>query len=471
MTSIRFRLVAGFVVVLAAGLAGFGILFHSAISQWLVPDALAMAKDKTIRLGRWVRADPLQSDDFLLTMIRNEAQGYHWAVLDAQGRLIQNSRLLPEVFPLPDTPVSVRDQLVDAHAELRRGTNGALYAVAWYPVMVVDADRKRSRNTGWTEAVVPLQPFLERKARLGRWLLASGIAALAVFSTLVFYLCGLWLRPWRTAAAAAQRLSTGDLSEARLPGASNDADLARIVESFNALLDRLKESHRRQQQFVADAAHELRTPLAGLRAEIEVALRRQRSGGEYQHTLELNRLELERLGALVENLLALTRLDAHPSRLERAPANLAALCRDVAEQLAPLAGAQGLRLNLDVPDELIVSGDALGLERAVRNLVENAIRHTPAGEEIIIRAGAENSGARITVIDRGVGIAPENLPRLFDRFYRVDTARNRAHGGAGLGLSIVKAIAEAHGGSAEVQSELGKGSTFTIRLPRDGSAR
>jgi heavy metal sensor kinase len=465
MTSIRLRLVGGFVVVLAAGLAGFGILFDSAISQWLVPDALAMAKDKTIRLGRWVRADPLQSDEFLLTMIRNEAQGYHWAVLDAEGRLIQNSRLLPEVFPLPDMPVSVRDQHVDAHAELRRGTNGALYAVAWYPVAVVDADRKRGRNTGWTEAVVPLQPFLERKARLGHWLLASGIAALAVFSTLAFYLCGLWLRPWRTAADAARRLGSGDLSEARLPVTSDDAELAQIVESFNALLERLKASHRRQQQFVADAAHELRTPLAALRAEIEVALRRPRSGGEYEQTLHLNRLELERLSTLVENLLALARLDSSESPLDRLPANLAAICRDVAEHLAPLAGAQGLRLILDVPDELIVSGDALGLERAVRNLVENAIRHTHAGEEIVIRAGAENSEARITVIDRGVGIAPEDLPRIFDRFYRVDTARNRAHGGAGLGLSIVKAIVEAHGGTVSVESKLGAGSTFTLRLP------
>jgi heavy metal sensor kinase len=466
MSSIRHRFFVGFVLLLAAALAVYGLLFYSAIREWLAPDALAMAKDKTVRLGRWVKPDPVAHDPYLDTIIRNEIQGYHWAVLDANGHPIQKSRLLPEVFPLPEGALAVQYELVDAHAELRRGTNGALYAVAWYPLLVINQETMRARTTGWTEAVVPLQPFLERKARLGRWLLATGIAALAAFSTLAYYLCSQWLRPWRTAADAAERLSTGDLAEGRLPGTSDDADLARIVESFNTLLDRLKALHLRQEQFVADAAHELRTPLTALRAEIEVALRRHRSGGEYQQTLELNRLELERLSTLVENLLALTRLDTSGSPLDRSPANLAAICREVTEQLAPLARAQSVSLNLDVPDELVVNGDALGLERAVRNLVENAIRHTPAGEEIVIRAGAENSEARIAVIDHGVGIASEHLPRLFDRFYRVDTARNRALGGAGLGLSIVKAIAVAHGGSAEVQSELGKGSTFTIRLPR-----
>jgi heavy metal sensor kinase len=424
-----------------------------------------MAKDKTIRFGRWVRPNAVQSDDFLLTSIRNEAQGYHWALLDATGRLVQKSRLLPEFFPLPDTPASVREQMVDAHAEMRRGTNGALYAVAWYPVAMIDENRRRSHVTGWTEAVVPLQPFLERKARLERWLVAGGLATLIAFSALAAYLSGLWLRPWRTAAAAAQRLNVGDFADARLPAVADDADLAQLVDSFNKLLQRVQEAHRRQQQFVADASHELRTPLAALRAEIEVALRRERSGGEYQQTLELNRVELERLAALVENLLTLTRLDASAAPLERAPANIAAICRDVAEHLSPLAGIRGLHLKLDVPDELIVRGDALGLERAIRNLVENALHHTPAGEEIVIRAHVEKSEACIEVIDRGVGIAPEHLPRLFDRFYRVDTARNRAAGGAGLGLSIVKAIAEAHGGSVKVSSVPGAGSTFTIQLP------
>jgi signal transduction histidine kinase len=293
------------------------------------------------------------------------------------------------------------DQLQDAHAELRRGTNGAPYAVAWYPVMVIQDNTRRARITGWTEAVVPLEPLLARQRRLAHWLVLAGVTALLLGSSLTHYLCGLWLRPWRAVAASARELKEGALSGARIPAVTDDADLARVVEVFNALLDRLKASEARQQQFVADAAHELRTPLAALRAEIEVALRRPRSSVEYEQTLQLNRLELERLGGLVENLLALARIEVEGPRSACAPTNL-----------------------------------------------------------------ADANAVRVAVHDQGVGIAPEHLPRLFDRFYRVDTARNRAHGGAGLGLAIVKTIAEAHGGGVKVESALGKGSTFTLRLPR-----
>jgi heavy metal sensor kinase len=465
MTSIRARLVVGFVVLLAADLAGYGVLFHTVVHRWLAPDALAMAKDKAVRLGRWVKPERVAYDESLYANVRNEAQGYYWAVMDAAGRPVQRSRALPEFFPLPATAQEERYAEQEPYAETRQDTNGALYAVAWYPVFSITPER-RTQITGWTEAVVPLQPFLERQARLGRWLLAAGLVALLTFSALAFHLCGLWLRPWRVTAEAARRLAASDLAERRLPAVADDADLAGVVQAFNALLERLKAAHSRQQQFVADAAHELRTPLSALRAEIEVALRRQRSGGEYEQTLQLNRLELERLGALVENLLALAQLDSHESRSARSSFNLAVVCRDVAEQLASRAGAQGLHLTLAVPDELTLTGDAPALERALRNLVENAIKHTPSGEEIIICLESDAAEIRVAVRDHGVGIAPEHLPRIFDRFYRVDTARNRAVGGAGLGLAIVVAIAEAHGGSVTVESELGKGSVFTIRLPR-----
>lgn len=471
MTSIRLRLTVGVAVLLAAGLGIYGGLFHTVVNDWLRPDALALAKDKTMRLGRWVKPEPLTDNNLLQAWIRNEAQGYHWALLDLQGNPVQQSRLLPECFPLPEAARAVTNQLSDAHAELRRGSNGALYAVAWYPVMVVSDNTLRARITGWTEAVVPLEPLLARQRRLGWWLVTVGSGALVLGGGLAYYLTGLWLRPWRTVAVTARGLREGALADARIPPVTDDADLGRVVEAFNVVLDRLRAAEARQQQFVADAAHELRTPLAALRAEIEVALRRPRSTGEYQQTLQLNRLELERLGALVENLLALVRLDGQAPAPERAPTNLAVVCRDVVEALTPLAAAHQVRLELEVPDELVIPADALALERALRNLVENALKHTPAGEAILIRSTADASEARLVVHDQGVGIAPEHLARLFDRFYRVDTARNRAHGGAGLGLAIVKAIAEAHGGSVQVESTLGQGSTFTVRLPRQNPPR
>ena len=400
MKSIRSRLMVGFVVLLAADLAGYGLLFHTAVSGWLAPDALALAKDKAVRLGRWVKADPVAYDESLYGNIRNEAQGYYWAVLDVNGKPVQVSRFLPEFFPLPETAHEDRFSVFNPYAAVRRATNGARFAVAWYPVFWITPER-HAHITGWTEAVVPLQPLLERNARLGHWLLAAGITALATFSALAFYLCGLWLGPWRTTAEEARRLSISPTLEGRLPAVTDDADLSRVVESFNAMLDRLQRAQGRQEQFVADAAHELRTPLAALRAEIEVALRRERSGGEYEQTLQLNRLEMERLGALVENLLALARLDSPASLPISAAADLPAICRDVAEQLAPLAARQQVRLNLDVPDELIVAGDASALERAVRNLVENALKHTPAGEDIVIRVESDAAEVRLAVSGPG----------------------------------------------------------------------
>src|SRR5688572_19375462 len=135
MTSIRWRLTVGFTALLAATLAGFAILFYNATTRWMAPDALAMARDKAVRFGRWVTPEPLVPDNFLSTAIRNEAQGYEWALFDPQGGLVQKSRLIPEVFPLPQMPDVTKNGL-EAHSEMRRGADGAAYAVAWYPILV-----------------------------------------------------------------------------------------------------------------------------------------------------------------------------------------------------------------------------------------------------------------------------------------------------------------------------------------------
>jgi heavy metal sensor kinase len=464
MNSIRLRLVFGFTAILAVALTGFASLFYHATTRWIMPDILGVARDKVVRFGRWVNPEPLRPDNFLDTAIRNEAQGYYWAVFDPKGTLVQKSRLIPEVFPLPEMPEATKNGL-EAHSEMRRGVDGAAYAVAWYPVLVQLDGRTHFRITGWAEAVVPMQPFEARVAQLRLWLIACGAGTLVLTSALAWYLSGLWLRPWRVVAETSRRLAEADVPDAQLPVPDDDEELATVTRAFNQLIERVKLVHARQHQFIADASHEVRTPLSSLRAEIEVSLRRERTPADYHRTLECSRQELERLSTLVENLLALAALDASQPQRDKAPVDLAIVCRDVVEQLAPLAAAQNVRLQLELSENVIIPGDVFSLERMVRNVVENALHHTPAGEQIVILAGVSGKEARIEVIDAGVGIAPEHLPHLFDRFYRVDTARTRTHGGAGLGLSIVKAIVTAHGGTVSVASKLGAGSTFTLRLP------
>jgi signal transduction histidine kinase len=221
-----------------------------------------------------------------------------------------------------------------------------------------------------------------------------------------------------------------------------------------------------QHRFVGDAAHELGTPLAVLRGEIDLALRRERSAEDYRAALGSCREEIERLSRLSENLLALAIADAGQDVIHRAPCDGSEIARTVHQRFRRMAQEKGVSFSVDTPASLPWKADALAIEQVLGNLVSNALRHTPSGESVTLSAAAESGEMVFRVADTGEGIPPAHLPRLFDRFHRVDKARGRAAGGAGLGLAIVKTLVEAHDGQVSVASELGKGSEFTCRLPR-----
>jgi len=199
---------------------------------------------------------------------------------------------------------------------------------------------------------------------------------------------------------------------------------------------------------------------------MDVALRRPRSHEEYTDVLQSSREEIERLSRLADNLLTLARADAGEALARREPVDVADVAADVCRKLAPLSEQRKVPLVCDAPEAAMVSGDAVALERVIFNLAENALRYTPPGEGATVRVTASDGEVVVEVADRGSGISAEHLAHLFERFYRVDKARSREFGGAGLGLSIVRTFAEAHGGRVEVRSEVGRGSTFTVRLPR-----
>jgi len=222
-----------------------------------------------------------------------------------------------------------------------------------------------------------------------------------------------------------------------------------------------------QQRFIADASHELRTPLAVLRGETEVALGRTRTVEEYQESLTLIQEEAERLSRIVEDLFILARQPIQsPTALVKEPVSLTDVVKDCARAAQVLASRKGVRLKLENDSTSIaLNADEELIKRMILNLLDNAVKYTPEGGEISLALEKHNGSAEIVVRDTGIGLSQTDQQRVFDRFYRVDKARSRALGGAGLGLSIVRSIVEAHGGNITIDSTPRHGSTFTVSLP------
>jgi len=338
------------------------------------------------------------------------------------------------------------------------------------------------RHFLWTlAALVPLALVL---AGGGGWLLARRA-----------------LRPVDQMTTTARRIEAEHLGK-RLDGAEVDDELGRLARTLNEMLARLEAAFAQVRRFSADASHELKTPLTVLKGEIEVALKSPRQPAEYQRVLVSMLEEVESMARLVDDLLLLSRAEAGALRLDLGPVELDRLVEEVAKEGQVLARGKQVQVKIAAIEPLVLQGDGQRLKQLLRNLVDNGVKYTPPGGQVSLalrraegRSGAScPQGARspatrplgdppdrqiaqlpdcpaaewveIAVRDTGVGISPEAIPRIFERFYRVDPARSRGTGGAGLGLCIAKTIAAAHGGSIEVQSTPGAGSTFTLLLPR-----
>jgi heavy metal sensor kinase len=274
------------------------------------------------------------------------------------------------------------------------------------------------------------------------------------------------LSPVDEITRTAQSISVRSLSM-RLPVPPTGDELQRMSETWNAVLERLEATVNRIRQFTADASHELRTPIALIRATADLALQRKRSTEDYQKALANIRDEAERMTELVESLLALARSDANGLVLPRAAVDVNGIVRDVISSNLALAESQGVVLSTDLAEFLPpVIGNAAALRRLLLSLVDNAIKYTPANGHVAVRTSTTANEVLLTVEDTGSGIEPEALPHIFERFYRADTTRSFGSG-AGLGLSIAQAIAEAHGSIITVESSAAVGSRFHLSLRAD----
>lgn len=275
------------------------------------------------------------------------------------------------------------------------------------------------------------------------------------------------LRPVRRIAAAANRIEAEDLSH-RLP-VSGDDEFSDLAETINGMLSRLEASFARQEQafeqqrrFAADASHELRTPLTIIKANTSLSLSERRTAAEYEKTLRAVDTAADRMTRIVQDLLLLARADADQLLYTLAPTALADVLHSAA---AAVPQGDSAPIRIDLPEPVFVLGHADSLTRLFSNLLENAVRHTPPDGRVTVSAETIGEQIAVEIADTGVGIAPEHLPHVTERFYRVEAARSRAQGGTGLGLAICRSIAEAHGGHLEVSSVLGQGTTVRVFLP------
>jgi Signal transduction histidine kinase len=282
-------------------------------------------------------------------------------------------------------------------------------------------------------------------------------------SASAYLLAGMALRPLHQINQTVKQISAGTLDRRlRLDGPHDE--LYELAGAFNAMLDRLKQGFEQQGRFIADAAHELRTPLAALRTSVEVVQSNsQATVDEYRAMTATLERALIRLERLVGNLLILASSD---ERITGDTVELGPLVEEVLFDLQPLADAQDVTVRLLGEAETTAQGDATLLSHVFRNLIENAIHYNRPGGEVIVTLQQDEGWAVVEVADTGIGIATEEQTHLFERFYRVDRSRSRHLGGAGLGLSIVAHLVQKHGGHIQVSSTLGVGSRFTVRLPR-----
>jgi heavy metal sensor kinase len=279
-----------------------------------------------------------------------------------------------------------------------------------------------------------------------------------------FFLIRRALAPVERIASSAEQITLHNLSD-RLPIAQTGDELQHLSISLNHMIARLEDAFQHNRRFIADASHELRTPLTIMRGELESIVDQTGRTPEVQRTAASILEEVERLARIVEGLFAVSRLDAGEAQKECVRFDLADLAASTAEQMCLLGEDKGVTISTDFPQEVVIEGDRARMKQVVVNLLDNAIKYTPTGGKIGISVKASGGKAVLEVEDNGLGIPAEAQAHIFERFFRVDKARSREMGGAGLGLSIVKSICTAHGGKVDFASAEGSGSKFRVELP------
>ena len=379
-----------------------------------------------------------------------QTNAFYYLVWQRDGSLFASSPGAPKEVPMPDE-AAAQPENRDRHGEVTR-TRGELRELS---VCFPFGDRVLVGRS--------MAPDLAAMHRLALWLFAAGTAVLGLGMAGGWWVATRAIRPIEEISATAQKIAGGDLSQ-RINASDTESELGRLAAVLNSTFARLEAAFANQVRFTADASHELRTPVSVILTQTQTALSRERAAPEYRETLTACQRAAQRMRKLIESLLELARLDAGQEQMKQERFDLSRVARESVELVRPLATERGVEIRCELP-QVECMGDAERLGQVVTNLLSNAIHFNHEKGEVHVVAHAENGSAFLTVRDTGVGIPPEDLPHIFERFYRVDKSRSRVQGKTGLGLAICKAIVEAHSGSIQVTSQSGQGSSFEVRLP------
>ncbi|HTS37652.1 MAG TPA: heavy metal sensor histidine kinase [Candidatus Solibacter sp.] len=406
--------------------------------------------------------DALREEIELESAARRYEQ-FYIRLLDQQNRPLLMTPGMAEQLDLQQ--LTTQSQNRPERAEGMKGRSGRSFLVLSAAGAV---GRSAQIDTVQIAIDVSQQDELLARYRQRFWVILLG--TLAIFPLVGYQIARRGIRPLKEVAKTARHISSTNLHE-RIDPEGYPSELASLATTFNTMLDGLEESFERISRFSADIAHDLRTPVNNIRGEAEVALARARTVEEYRDVLGSCLEEAVRLSDLIGDLLFLARAESPLAHLHRESINVGELLSGIREYYEAPAADRGVSLSTAVPDEPVIAHlDRTLLQRAVGNLVSNALAHTPPGKSVVLGACVEPAAVRIDVSDAGVGIPPDALPRVFDRFFRVDASRSQASGGTGLGLAIVQSIMLLHGGDVEIASTLGQGTQVTLRVPLSPAA-
>jgi heavy metal sensor kinase len=463
---LRFRLTLSYVLFFTVLLVSIGLLFRETLRSQMDGDVQALLEEEWgaakgyLRIENqrpvWVADSSDPEEAYIVERLRHV-----YLLTDASGYLLEHSATYDSIGIDPPAEIARIVRLSKPEVYVRRDKNGVPYLIKagtvpdekgqpYFFALGRSLEANEHTVNGFTRTYFLLLPAMIALVGLAGWALA-----------------GRAIRPLNSVAQAAQEITGVNLST-QIPSRGAGDELDHLIDSFNRMTRRLSQSFDQIRQFSTDVSHELRTPLTAIRGQLEVALFTAQTTDQYRDAM-VNALEdVEKLSNIVRALLLLSQAESGQLVLQKSVLDLGEVAADVVDQFQIPAEEKGLSLAAQREEGTLALADRTQMERLLSNLLSNAVKYTPKGGAVNVRVGRDPDGsgtALIVVEDTGVGISPENLPHIFDRFYRVRSLQTSHIQGLGLGLSFVSWIVAAHGGTVHVESTPGKGSRFEVRLP------